>query len=254
MNILIIEDEELAADVLTDIIEGLRPEAKILNSLSSVREAVRWLELNQEPDLIFCDIHLSDGNSFEIFRKVDVKCPVIFTTAYDQYAIDAFKVNSIDYLLKPIMEEEVAQALKKYESLQSRSTDNGYGNLQDLIQQSLPKQLGSRTRFLVKQGQTMITVTTEEVAFFQAEEGVVFLFTFEGKRYIINHTLDQLEEQLDTTKFFRVNRQFIVNIEVVQEIAPYFKGRLSLKLKPPFELEQVVSTYRATAFKQWLDS
>lgn len=254
MNVVIIEDEELASDVLAGIIKKLRPGTKVLSTPGSIKEAVKWLELNQEPDLIFCDIHLSDGNSFEIFRKVDVRCPVIFTTAYNQYAIEAFKVNSIDYLLKPIMEEDVAKALKKFESLQKHHVTRGYGNLQDIMQLSQVKQAGARNRFLVKKGQAMTTVPGEEAACFQAEEGVVFLFTFVGKRYIINQTLDQLEAQLDETKFFRVNRQFIINIEAVEEIVPYFKGRLSLKVKPPLEMEQVVSTYRAAAFKQWLDN
>ncbi|MFD3003707.1 LytR/AlgR family response regulator transcription factor [Pontibacter toksunensis] len=253
MNVVIIEDEKLAADALADIVAKLRPDTKILSSPGSIMEAVKWLELNQESDLIFCDIHLSDGNSFEIFRKVDVKCPVIFTTAYNQYAIEAFKVNSIDYLLKPIMAEDVAKALKKYESLQQRNLTKGYGDLQEIMQQSQPKQLGARNRFLVKKGQALITVPGEEAACFLAEEGVVFLFTFEGKRFIINQTLDQLEAQLDDRKFFRVNRKFIINIEAVEEIVPYFKGRLSLKVKPPLEMELVVSTYRANAFKQWLD-
>ena len=250
MNVIIIEDEELAAEVLSDIIKRLRPETKILSILSSIKEAVRWFELNQDPDLVFCDIHLSDGNSFEIFRRVDVKCPVVFTTAYDKYAIEAFKVNSIDYLLKPIMEEDVAKALKKHEDLQKHHLAQGFGNLQGLVSTPQPN---VRTRFLIKQGQTIKTVPTEEAAYFLAEEGVVFLFTFQGKRHIINHTLDQLEEQLDKLRFFRVNRQFIANIEAVQEVKPYFKGRLLLKVKPPLEMEQIVSTYRASAFKQWLD-
>ncbi|WP_162054639.1 LytR/AlgR family response regulator transcription factor [Pontibacter pamirensis] len=253
MNVIIIEDEELAAEVLADIIRKLRPETKVLSMPGSIKEAVKWLELHPEPDLIFCDIHLSDGNSFEIFRRVDVKCPVIFTTAYNQYAIEAFKVNSIDYLLKPIMEEDVAKALKKYETLQMHHLKQGFGNLQGLIQTSQAPQPAVRTRFSVKQGQTIRTVPAEEVAFFQAEEGVTFLMTFSGKRFIINNTLDQLEEQLAKAKFFRVNRQFIVNIEAVQDVQPYFKGRLMLKLKPPLEVEQTVSTNRTAAFKQWLD-
>lgn len=193
MKVVIIEDEELAAEVLADLIRKLRPEVMILSTLSSIKEAVKWFEINQDPDLVFCDIHLSDGNSFEIFRKVEVKCPVIFTTAYNQYAIEAFKVNSIDYLLKPIMEEDVAKALKKFEGLQKHHLTQGLQNLQGLVSQP---HASIRTRFLIKQGQTIMTVPTEEVACFLAEEGVVFLFTFPGKKYVINHTLDQLEEQL----------------------------------------------------------
>lgn len=253
MNVVIIEDEQLAAEALGAIIKKLRPKTKILATLGFIKEAVQWLMLHQTPDLIFCDIQLSDGNSFEIFRRVDVKCPIIFTTAYDQYAIEAFKVNSVDYLLKPIMEEDVAKALKKHEDLQKHHLAQDLVNLQDLLQASQATQPSARTRFLVKQGQAIKAVPIEEVACFLAEEGVVFLITFQGKKFIINNTLDQLEGQLDKLKFFRANRQFIVSIDAVQEVRPYFKGRLFLKTKPPIEMEQIVSTNRVAAFKQWLD-
>jgi DNA-binding LytR/AlgR family response regulator len=251
MNVLIIEDEQLAAEVLASIITRLRPQATIMASLGSVEEAVQWLTLHQAPDLIFCDIHLSDGNSFSIFQQVDIRSPVIFTTAYNEYAIQAFKVNSIDYLLKPIEAGEVAKALKKYEQLQRHHLPTSLENLQRLVHTPAPTTF--RTRFLVKQGQGLKSVGADEVAYFFAEEGVVFLVTKQGARFIINLTLDQLEEQLDGTQFFRANRQFIVHIGAVQEVRPYFKGRLSLVVKPPSAEEQVVTSARAGAFRQWLD-
>lgn len=253
MNIVIIEDEQLAAEALATIIQRLRPNTTILALLGSVEEAVQWFILHQSPDLIFCDIHLSDGISFEIFRTVEVKSPVIFTTAYDTYAIEAFKINSVDYLLKPIKIEDVAKALKKYEELQQHQLTQDLQNIQNLLQASQPKQTSTRSRFLVKQGQAIKALPVEEVAYFLAEEGVVFLYSFQGKRFTINYTLDQLEEQLDPTKFFRANRHFIVNIEAVQEVRPYFKGRLYLIVKPALEAELIISSSRASSFKQWLD-
>lgn len=253
MKVVIIEDEHLAAEALAAIINKLRPDATILASPGSVEEAVQWLMLHQAPDLIFCDIHLSDGNSFEIFRTIEVKCPVVFTTAYNQYAIEAFQVNSIDYLLKPLQIEEVARALRKYEDHHKHQLSQSLENVRQLINSSNVKQPSFRARFLVKQGQVIKSLAAEEAAYFLAEEGVIFLYSFQEKRFTINYTLDQLEEQLDPMKFFRVSRHFIVNVEAVQEVRPYFKGKLYLLVKPAFASEVIVSSSRATSFKQWLD-
>ncbi|WP_162426600.1 LytR/AlgR family response regulator transcription factor [Pontibacter pudoricolor] len=241
MKVVIVEDEQLAADALAVIVKRLRPQTEILSKIGSVEEAVQWFNLYQAPDLIFCDIHLSDGNSFEIFRQVTINCPVIFTTAYNQYAIEAFKVNSIDYLLKPIKPEDVALALKKYES-QQRPVPQDMSQLQQV-----------KSRFLVKQGQVIKTIPVEDVSYFWAEDGVVFLFTRQGKRFIINYTLDQLEEQLDKTVYFRANRQLIVHIHAVQEVHSYFKGRLTLQLHPALDKEVIISRSKASEFKLWLD-
>lgn len=253
MKVVIVEDEQLAADALASIVKRLRPQSEILATPGSVEETVQWLSLNKEPDLIFCDIHLSDGNSFEIFRQVEVNCPVIFTTAYNQYAIEAFKVNSVDYLLKPIKAEDVAQGLKKYENLQQQHLTQGMGNLQQLLQAQQTRQQQAKSRFLVKHGQAIKAIPVEEVAYFWAEEGVVFLVTQQGKRFIVNYTLDQLEEQLDGSSFFRANRHLIVHINAVQEVRPYFKGRLSLLLQPASEKEVIISSSKASDFKEWLD-
>ena len=251
MDLVIVEDEELAVDVLTKIIKDLMQDANIVKSLGSIKEAIKWFELNPSPDLIFCDIHLRDGNSFEIFSRVNIDCPIIFTTAYDKYAIEAFKVNSIDYLLKPVSEEEVAKALKKYKDLRKKR-DTVIEDLQRFITTSKTDSSGFRRRLMVKEGQTIKTITTEEVAGFLAEEGVVFLYTFSGRRYILSYSLDQLEEELESSEFFRINRRFIINIKAVHDVKPYFKDRLIVKPKPPLELEQTVSKNRVAKFKKWL--
>lgn len=248
MRVIIIEDEPLAAQALTALLTRLRPAMRILASLGSVEEAVEWLRAQPAPDLLFCDIHLSDGNSFDIFRQVPVAAPVIFTTAYDAYAIQAFQVNSVDYLLKPLQAAAVERALQKYETRQAAALPAAVENVQRLVHDT------PRMRFLVKAGQTLQAVPVDHVAYFLAEEGVVFLVTHPGKRFIIADTLDQLEDQLDARNFFRINRQFILSIGAVQEIRPYFKGRLILQVVPPVaEQTLVVSAGRAPAFKQWLD-
>ncbi|MCR5886348.1 LytTR family DNA-binding domain-containing protein [Hymenobacter sp. J193] len=248
MNVLIIEDEPLAAQALAALLTRLRPATRILAALGSVEEAVEWLRAQPAPDLLFCDIHLSDGNSFDIFRQVAVGTPVIFTTAYDAYAIQAFQVNSVDYLLKPLQATEMERALQKYETRHPATLPAAVANMQRLVH-SMP-----RSRFLVKAGQALKAVPVDDVAYFLAEEGVVFLVTHAGKRFIIPDTLDQLEGQLDAQNFFRINRQFILSIEAVQEIRPYFKGRLVLQVMPQAAGEAlVVSASRAPAFKHWLD-
>jgi DNA-binding LytR/AlgR family response regulator len=247
MRVLIIEDEPLAAQALAALLTRLRPATRILALLGSVEEAVDWLRTQPAPDVLFCDIHLSDGNSFDIFRQVAVGAPVIFTTAYDTYAIQAFQVNSVDYLLKPLQAAEVERALQKYETRHPATLPAAVENVQRLVNTA------PRARFLVKIGPALKAVLVDEVAYFLAEEGVVFLVTHPGKRYILPDTLDQLEGQLDARNFFRINRQFILSIGAVQEIRPYFKGRLVLRVAPAAAEEAlVVSAGRAPAFRHWL--
>jgi len=233
MKVLIIEDERITAEGLAEQLRELRPGAEVVDIIGTVEEATEWFNLHAEPDLIFCDIHLSDGISFEIFREVEVKTPVIFTTAYDQYAIEAFQVNSIDYLLKPIRKKDLAAALKKFEERSRGQAALQLQKMQNLLEQQMKSRgkAGSyKSRFLVKIGDTMKTIPVEKIAYFKAEEGVVFLITRQGKRYIIDYTLDKLEEELDPEIFFRANRQLLVHIEAVKEVNRYFKGRLLLEL------------------------
>lgn len=254
MRIVIIEDEVFAAEALQKIILKLRPETKIMAKPASIEEAVEWFSNNEMPDLIFCDIHLSDGSSFEIFKQVEIKCPVIFTTAYNEYAIEAFKVNSVDYLLKPLKQEEILRAIKKYEELKQSSLGEELQNLHNLIQNQGPgSQSKSKSRFMVKSGQSIKTIPSKEVAYFLAEDGIVLLVNFQGNRYAVNYTLDQLEEQLDRKMFFRANRQLVVHIEAVKEVHPYFKGRLQLRLQPASQKDHIISSSKASDFKEWLD-
>jgi DNA-binding LytR/AlgR family response regulator len=179
---------------------------------------------------------------------------VIFTTAFNEYAIEAFKVNSVDYLLKPIKQNALAQAIEKFESLQNDSMQRELENIKNLLQQSAVKKAGgNKSRFMVKSGQSIKVIQQKEVAYFLAEEGVVLLVNFDKQRFVVNYTLDHLEEQLDETTFFRANRQLIVNIHAVAKAEPYFKGRLILQTDPPIKEDQVISSNKASAFKEWLD-
>ena len=251
IKVVIIEDETFAAEALENMILELRPEMKVLAHLSSVEESAEWFQKNRHPDLIFCDIHLLDGSSFEIFNAVEVKVPVIFITAYNEYAIKAFKVNSIDYLLKPINKEELQAAIEKFESLQQDGIGDQIENLKALLQQNSQRE--KRSRFMVKSGQSIKVIPAEEVAYFLAEEGIVLLVNFNGKRFAVNYSLDELEKQLDTHRFFRANRQIIVSIDAVEKAESYFKGRLLLQTNPRTTEDQVISSSKAGSFKEWLE-
>ncbi|MDX1471004.1 MAG: LytTR family DNA-binding domain-containing protein [Flavobacteriaceae bacterium] len=255
MKVAIIEDEAYAADALEQLILECRPKTEILARLESVEESIAWLEEEPDLDLIFSDIHLSDGNSFEIFQEVEIQCPVIFTTAFNEYALKAFKLNSIDYLLKPIKKEELERAIEEYETVRQYKLKSELENLHNLLQNSKKAATKSdiKSRFMVKSGQSIKTIPTEQIAYFLAEEGVVLLVTFQSKRFVVNYTLDDLEQQLEPTTFFRANRQIIVNIEAIKEVNPYFKGRLHLQLKPPTKNDQIISSVKASPFKDWLE-
>ena len=255
MNIVIIEDEAFAAEALESLILKIRPQTKVLAKLESIEESVEWFNENSRPELVFCDIHLSDGNSFEIFQQIELNSPVIFTTAFNEYAIEAFKVNSIDYLLKPVEKKQLLAAIEKYESLKTENINQEIKNLQNLLQDSgLTDQRGSKkSRFMVKSGQSIKSINSEDIAYFLAEEGVVLLVTFQGKRFVVNYTLDQLEDMLDAQMFFRANRQLITNIDSVKEVSPYFKGRLHLALEPSIDGDQIISSNKSSDFKKWLD-
>jgi two-component system LytT family response regulator len=249
MNILIIEDEPLVAKDLQARIKALQPDANLLGTLSSVEVCRRWFKENPVPDLILSDIQLSDGTSFEVFESLLPECPIIFTTAYDDYAIRAFKLNSIDYLLKPIDTKELEGALKKYKSLISHA----------LLFDQLKNMMGSwgrdtkryKERFLCLQRNTMVPIASAEIAFFHKEE-LIFIYTLSNEKLIGEHaTLDEVEGLLDPEKFFRVNRQFIVHVQSVARVKSTHKG-LNIQLKPPFNKELELSREKATAFKKWL--
>lgn len=250
MNVVIIEDEHRAAKRLQNLIQAQHPNSQIRAVIDSVEDAVKWFKAQLPPDLIFMDIQLADGLSFDIFTQVNLQSPVIFTTAYDEYAIQAFKVNSVDYLLKPIDEEELSGAIRKFLSLQSPKMQYDKSFFEQLLtnirQQEYVK------RFLVKSGQHFNYVPIEDIAYFFSEDGISFIQTRDRKKYAIDYTLDQLQDNLSPDVFYRINRKLIVHIDSIHRIATYFNNRLILELRPDTDLEAIVTRDRVKGFKEWL--
>lgn len=246
MKILIIEDEPMAARRLSKLINEFDSEAEVLEPLDSIEASINWFEQNAMPDLIFMDIHLADGSSFDIFSHRKITAPVVFTTAYDQYAIQAIKVNALDYLLKPIKKAELEAAIVKYGKA-AKSATIDYNALANAMQKD-----EYNRRFLIRLGQTIKVVEFRDAAYFYTEDKITFLVTKEGKRYPIEQSLERLEEIADPRSFFRINRQFIVNIECIKEMYAYSKSRVKLLLDPSTDKETIVSTERSPVFKKWL--
>lgn len=245
---LIVEDERFAYEEMKRMIEKLRPDYQLVNWTETVEQTIIYLK-NNSVDLILLDIRLADGSCFDIFDQLAVKTPIIFTTAYDEHAIQAFKVNSIDYLLKPIEEPDLQFALQKYEQYQTiQPASIEYKKLKDAIDGNYRK-----NRFLIQKGDSYHYIETSEIAFFYSEEKVVFLHTFSDKRYIVNYTLDQIEQSLDDKSFFRVARNTIVNIKAIKSISKYFNSRLKLTFQPKCPHETTVSRVRVSDFLKWVD-
>lgn len=253
MKVLIIEDEVNAFDYLQLILKKIRPNYKVIHHLESVEDAINWLFQNDPPDVIFLDIQLSDGLSFEIFKHVEVTCPIIFTTAFDQYAIDAFKVNSIDYLLKPIHTDDLQRAIQKLESQQKGPTRDWTPQLDQIFAQLNPQK---KRRFLVKRGQHFEFINSQDIAFVSSEDSVTLLHTFQQQRHIYPNTIEEINRNLDPKQFFQINRSHIINIEAIHKAHNYFNQRLKLELLPTLKVEAdlVVSRAKVQALKQWMDS
>ncbi|MEL6134573.1 MAG: LytTR family DNA-binding domain-containing protein [Bacteroidota bacterium] len=249
---LIIEDEPLAAKRLARMIHEIDPEVEILDILDAVSSAVQWLKL-KETDLIFLDIHLADGNSFSIFEQIEIETPIIFTTAYDEYAIQAFKLNSIDYLLKPIEKSELAQSLQKFKSSQPAAASMDMQALWQAIQEQQAAPPSFQKRFMVSSGDKIKSIPVEEIAYFFGQQKYVFLITHDGRRHIVNYTLGQLESLLDPHDFFRINRQFILRFEAIENMFAYSKSRIKVELKPASDIEAIVSIEKTPRFKSWLN-
>ncbi|WMN11360.1 LytTR family DNA-binding domain-containing protein [Marivirga salinae] len=250
MRVLLIEDERPAAARMKQLIANYLPEADIYGHLDSISTAIKWLQKEPSPDLIFCDIELADGQSFEIFEQVEIKSPIIFTTAYDQFAIKAFKLNSIDYLLKPIDSEELEKAILKFKNQKFQSQID-LSQIQQLLK---PKETHYKSRFMVKIGEKIQSIPTEEVAFFFSAERTIFMQTKEvGKRYILDYTLDQIEEMLDPKSFFRLNRKYIASFESIDQVLSYSNSRLKIKLKSCDDNDILISREKVAKFKEWLD-
>ena len=252
MNILIIEDENAAARRLEKMLGEISPEAIVIDRLDSVETAVLWFQNNPQPDLILLDIHLAAGASFEIFEHAQVSAPVIFTTAYDEYAVQAFKVTAVDYLLKPIKINELAAALDKYKRVFQPATAPNYGPLLD----TLRRQEGGGSylrRMLIRFSNSYKLVEMSDAAYFYTKDKITFVVSRSlGKRFPVDYPLDKLESLLDPASFYRINRQFIVNVAAIKEMHPYSKSRVKIDLEPPTELETIVSTERSADFKKWL--
>lgn len=249
MRILIIEDEKPAANRLYKLLQVHFPEAELIGNLDTVSHAVRWFGENPTPDLIFCDIQLADGISFEIFEKVNVSSPVVFTTAFDQYAIRAFQVNAIDYLLKPIDPKELERAVEKFRS-RSIQPSLDLTLLKSLIQ---PQTKSFKSRFLVRFGEKIQSVPVEEIAFFFIEERVTFLQTHAGKKYVLDSTLEQVESQVDPSIFFRLNRKYLSHVDAIEEVLTYSNSRLKVFLRNCTDSDILVSREKVTELKNWLD-
>ena len=253
MQILIIEDEKLAAEKLKTLLSTTAPECTIVAILDSVDAAVDWLSSHQHPDLIISDIHLVDGLCFNIFSQVSVQCPIIFATAYEKYAIQAFEVNSIDYLLKPVQEARLSQALKKFSDLnhvQEADRTLLYEEFKKLLSQN---NRNYKSRFLCKLGNKIKSIPTEKIRYFYSANKMTFLVDARHNRLPVNNTLDEIDQLVDPDCFFRINRKFVTHYDAIAEIHPYFKGRLKLKLQPHIEEDIVVSTEKSPIFKAWLD-
>lgn len=256
MNVVVIEDERLTAQRLISLVKKYDASVHVLAEISSVADAIAWFKTNPiaSVDLIFMDIHLEDGDSFQIISKLDVKTPIIFTTAYDDYLIKAFKVNSIDYLFKPVNYDELAAALDKFRSLrysnETRSTPVDIGTLiSQLRQQSNPQ---FKDRFMVTVGTKIRSVKTENIAYFYLEEKTVLLVAKDGATLPIDYSLDRLMQAIDPKLFFRVNRQFIVSLSGIQLVHVISAGKLKLDLIPKTKHEVMVSGDRISDFKEWL--
>ena len=250
MEVLIIEDELLSAERLKKLVLDFDSTIRIIGVIDSVEDAVNWFENNSSPDLVFLDIHLADGSSFEIFEKVNINSSIIFTTAYDKYAIKAFKVDSIDYLLKPIDKEELHQAIEKYEKRQKGNKVTSE-NVKELLDKISPSY---KDRFMVKTLNSIISLKTYDIAYFYSEDKLSFIKTKQGKRHLIDYSLDQLTELVSPKQYFRVNRKFIINIDAIEKMVAYLNSRLLITTKPTHSEIIVVSREKVSAFKKWLDS
>jgi two-component system, LytTR family, response regulator LytT len=256
MKILIVEDEDLAVKKLKKTLASVDDSAEVVGETESIKSTVSWLESNPAPDLILMDIELADGQSFEIFNHTEVKSPVIFITSYDEYALKAFKVNSVDYLLKPVQKEDLQLALAKYREMKKLYAPEKESpiSLETLVKE-LQQKLGTkeyRKRFLVKLGQKLVSVEVDDIAYFFSDGRLNFFKTFDNKKYVVDYTMDELNNMLDPEKYFRISRSFYISVDSVGQIHDYFGNRLLLHLKPETDKEAIVSREKVSEFKTWL--
>lgn len=252
MKVVIIEDEFLTAQRLDGMISKYDPAIDVQAILPSVADAVAWFKNNPDPDLVFMDIHLEDGQCFSIFETINLEVPVIFTTAYDEYMIRAFKVNSVDYLMKPLNYDELAKAIGKYKKFHDRGPAESPDNMSSLIQALQTKEEAYKDRFLISVGSRLKTIEVSEVQYFYSADKITFLVTSDNQRYPVDYSLDKLAHTLNPRDFFRINRQMMVKLQAIAHIHVYPKGKLKIDIVPAFKEDVFVSLDKVTEFKEWL--
>ncbi len=252
MKILIIEDEPHNAQILSEIIVQLKPNSTILKSIESIEQAVYYLtDQNNTPDLIFADIQLADGLSFEIFSKIKIKCPIIFCTAYDQYTLQAFKTNGIEYILKPVKEEDIEAAFIKYETLkESLKPDN---DIVSLLKQTFSQKDNYKTSILVNYKDSFIPIGVNKIAFFIVENEILYIQTLDNQRYHVFKTMSEIESSIDPSLFFKINRQVLLNKNAIKEVQPYFNRKVVIKTDVRIKEQLIVSRLKVTEFMNWIE-
>jgi|SRR5688572_26186348 len=252
MKVLIIEDEPLAAQRLETLVRGLEPGVAILDKIDSVKRAVQWIKSNPAPDLILMDIQLADGISFQIFDECEIKSPVIFTTAYDAYALKAFKVNSIDYILKPVDKDELQSALTKFKNLSGNASGTKVvlENIEQAVQMLTKK---FKTRFVIKVGEHLKTIDVSNILYFYSQDKATFCYTADNRQLILDFTLEDLETMIDPAQFFRINRKYMVASQAIQDIISYTNSRLKLVVRGSSDNDIIVARERVQEFREWLD-
>ncbi len=250
MQVLIIEDEKMAANQLEKLAKSVNSEIEVLSKIDTVTDSVKWLSSHDAPDVIFMDIQLADGLSFEIFDHITVDAPVIFTTAYDEYALKAFKVNSIDYLLKPIDEDELMEALNKLIKVRPPGSTNPTDQIAKAMEMLSNKY---KQRFLVKTGEHIKSIPTNEITYFFSRDKASYCHTNEQKNYLIDYPLETLESKVDPEQYFRINRKYIISVGAIKDIISYSNSRLKVVLIHAQDEDVIVSRDRVSSFKAWLD-
>lgn len=254
MRVLIIEDEAPAYRRLNNLLNAQKTQMEVIDVLDSVAESIKWFNENPAPDLIFSDIQLADGLSFEIYSAIQVACPIIFTTAYDEYMMEAFRTNGIDYLLKPLEEKSLTRSIEKFNNLMKQDKGEiALPSIEKLLSSISQKEIQYKNRFLVKLGSKLIPLSIDNISYFQSIDGYTEIITTPGKRYIIDHTLDELERLLDPKLYFRFNRKILGRYTSVQTVHQFFKGKLKVDMLPAITDEVIISRDKAKLFKAWMD-
>jgi len=252
VKVLVVEDEKSAAKRIISLLHEVDPQLEVLQVVDTVKKTVEWFMAHPAPDLLFLDIQLADGLSFDIFDKVEISCPVIFTTAYDQYALKAFEVYSLDYLLKPIDRGKLIRAIDKYNKTIGH-TDNKLDST--TLQNALEMIQGKRykERFIVKYGEHIKSIPTDQICCFFSEEKISFLKSYDGRKFVVDYTIEQIESLIDPAKFFRINRKYIINVEAIEDVVIYSNSRLKLIVKHFHDMDMIVAREKVQRFKDWLD-